>query len=319
MQAGKKWLAVLTVVLGFSIAVQSPVYGGKKVNTKISAAAKVDKAALEAYVRHLFVWGPQITVTVADPVPSELSGFQKLTVIGSAGTVKSLQVFHVSADGRKIVQGQIYDIKENPFREELSKLKTGNGPALGTPGAPVVLVLYTDFECPFCREEAKMLRQNLVSTYPKEVRLYFKDFPLTPIHPWAKPAAIAGRCIYKQNEAMFWQYHDWIFSQQDAIKPENLKQKIMDWAQNKEIDTLQLGQCIDGKAAAAEVDATIAEGSALQLNATPTLYINGRKAKPGLNWTQLKAIIDFELNYQKTAHNAGDNSCCEVTLPSPVQ
>lgn len=319
MQISKNRLAVFAVILGFSFTFQAPGWAVAKAETKQAATAKLNKAALEAYVRHLFVWGPQITVTMSDPEPSELPGFQKVTVTGSAGGLKSVQVYHVSADGNKIVQGQIYDIRENPFRDELSKLKTGNGPSLGTPGAPVVLVLFTDFECPFCREEAKLLRQNLISTYPKEVRLYFKDFPLTPIHPWAKPAAIAGRCIYGQNEAMFWQYHDWIYAQQDTITPENLKQKIMDWAQNKEIDTLQLNQCIDGKVTEPEVNATMAEASALQLNATPALFINGRKAKPGLTWPQLKTIIDFELNYQKTANNAGDNSCCEVKLPSMVQ
>ena len=73
------------------------------------------------------------------------------------------------------------------------------------------------------------------------MRVYFKDMPLEQIHPWAKPAAIAGRCIFKQNPAAFWEYHDWIYEHQSEMNAENLRAKIMEFAQGKEIDALQLG------------------------------------------------------------------------------
>ena len=79
-----------------------------------------------------------------------------------------------------------------------------------------------------------MLRENLLKTYPKEVRLYFKDFPIDQIHPWARPAAIAGRCVFRQNPQAFWDYHDWIFDKQAEITPENLRAKVMEWAAAKE-------------------------------------------------------------------------------------
>ena len=60
----------------------------------------------------------------------------------------------------------------------------------------MVLVLFSDFQCNFCGKEAQMLRENLLKTYPEQVRLYFKDFPLEKIHPWAKTASIAGRKEY---------------------------------------------------------------------------------------------------------------------------
>ena len=308
---------IKALVLALALAGLAAAQGTKGAAAKPAGTA-FDKVKFEAYVRHLFVWGPHVAVNVGDPKPSELPGFREVVVTGAAGPASFNQSFFVSADGRKIVQGRVFDIQENPFREELAKLRTGMGPSLGTPGAPVVLVLFTDYQCPYCRQEAQMLRQNLVSTYPKEVRLYLKDFPLEPIHPWAKPAAIAGRCIYGQNEPAFWQYHDWIFDQQQTFTPENLNSKVMEWAQGKEIDTLQLGRCIDAKATEADVDNSITDGRSLQLNATPTLFVNGRRLA-NANWEQLKAIIDFELAYQKTAKNAGDNACCEVKLPSPLQ
>src|SRR5215467_13292999 len=148
----------------------------------------------------------------------------------SSGNATQDATFYVSKDGQKILQGSVFDVKDNPFKPELDKLKTDLAPNFGTPGAPVVLVLFSDFQCPFCKEEAKMLRTNLLSAYPKQVRAYFKDMPLDQIHPWARPAAIAGRCVFKQNAAAFWDYHDWMYDHQGEITKENFRDKALEFA-----------------------------------------------------------------------------------------
>lgn len=279
-----------------------------------------DKPTFEAYLRHQFLLPPQLKVAIEEPKPSELSGFQSLTVTVSDGTNPGQQVqFYVSKDGQKIVQGKVFDINQNPFASDLALLKTDFQPSLGTPGAPVVIVLFSDFQCTFCREEAQMLRQNLLTAYPTQVRLYFKDFPLEQIHPWAKPASIAGRCIFRLNPKAFWDYHDWIFENQGSITPETLKAKVMEFAGQKSIDALQLGRCLDTKATEKEVDKNAAEARALQVNSTPTMFVNGRRLAGKIEWAQLKQVIDYEIEYQKTAKNAGEQPCCEVKLPIPAQ
>jgi len=277
-----------------------------------------DKATLEAYVRHLNVWGPQIKVEIGDPKPAPMAGFSEVMVHASAGTASENFTFYVSKDGQNIVRGDVYDVSQNPYKDELDKLKTDLQPSFGTPGAPVVLVEFSDFECPMCKEEAKILRDNLVSTYPKDVRFYFMTYPLEDLHPWAKAAAIAGRCIFRQNANAFWTYHDWIFAHQDEIKPENLKDKVIEWAKDKDIDVLQLTRCMDNKETEAEVNKVQAQGRSVSVNATPTLFINGRRMVGRVDWPTLRAVIDYEIDYQKTAHNAGENCGCELSLPAPV-
>jgi protein-disulfide isomerase len=278
----------------------------------------LDKAVLEAYVRHLFVLKPEIKVQVADPKPSQLEGFVQVVVHASLGDASQDFPFLVSKDGSKILQAVVYDVNSNPFKPDLDKLKTEFQPSLGTPGAPVVLVEFADFECPVCKTEAIMLRQNLLAAYPKQVRLYFKDFPLDSIHPWARPAAIAGRCVFRQNPSSFWSYFDWIYAHQADITAPNLKDKVMEWAKgDKDIDVLQLGRCIDTKATEAEVDKNVAEGHALDINATPTLFVNGRRIPQSIDWTNLRGIVDFEIEYQKTAKNAGEDCGCELKLDTP--
>ena len=278
----------------------------------------LDKAVMEAYVRHLFVMNTDVKVQVSDPKPSQLPDFVDVVVHASKGEASADFPFLVSKDGSKILQATIYDINSNPFKAELDKLKTEFQPSLGTPGAPVVIVMFSDFECPYCKTEAAMLRQNLLSAYPTQVRLYFKDFPIESLHPWAKPAAMAGRCVFRQNPSSFWTYFDWIYAHQADITAQNLKDKVMEWAKgDKDIDVLQLGQCMDTKATEAEVDKNLAEGRALEVNATPTLFVNGRRIAQSIEWPNLRGIIDYEIEYQKTAKNAGEDCGCDLKLSTP--
>jgi len=280
----------------------------------------LDKAVMEAYVRHLFVWAPPIQVTVSDPKPSsQLPGFNEVTVRAvAAGGGSQDELFYVSQDGQKILRGIVFNVAQNPFKPDLDKLKTEFQPSFGTPGATVVLVLFSDFQCPYCKEEAKMLRQNLLSAYPKQVRVYFKDFPLEQIHPWAKLASIAGRCIFRQNAGAFWQYHDWMFEHQAEITPENLKSKVLEFASGKEIDALQLSRCLDVRATEADVDKNVADAKALQIISIPTVFVNGRRLTGQIGWPDLRRIIDYEIEYQKTARNAGEDCGCEIKPLAPV-
>jgi protein-disulfide isomerase len=281
-------------------------------------ASALDKPALEAYVRHLFVLAPPVKVEVLDPVPADLPGFVKIVVRASNGAATQDLPFYVTKDGQKIMQASVWEMASNPFKAQLDKLKTEFQPSFGTPGATVVLVVFSDYECPFCKEEANTLRQNLLSAYPTQVRVYFKDFPLETIHPWAKAAAIAGRCVFRQSPTDYFSYHDWMFAHQTENNAANLKDKILEWAKTaKEINATQLTACMDTKATEAEVNQNVAEGQALGINSTPTLFINGRMLAERVDWPMLRAIIDNELEYQKTAKNAGEDCGCELKLDMP--
>jgi protein-disulfide isomerase len=267
---------------------------------------------------------PTLSLTVADPKPSaDLPGFQDVVVTITQGQASQDVTLYLSKEG-KLIQGNVYDVNLNPFKKDLDRLKTQFQPSLGTPGASVVLVVFSDFQCPHCKIESELLRQNLIATYPTQVRLYFIDFPIVQLHPWAKAAAIGGRCVFRQDPGSFWDYQDWVFSHQESITPENLKDIVNIWAKGrKDIDSLQLGQCMDTKATEKEVDAELEEGSALKIEATPTLFINGRRIQSSIQWTDspqgvgLKSTIDNEIEYQKTAKNAGEDCGCDLQLSVP--
>ena len=280
--------------------------------------APIDKKALETYLRHLYVMDKRFTVEISDPVPSDLPGFRQVSVTVSMNNNRQEINLMVSQDGTRIVQGTVYDTTENPFKKDLDKIKTEGAPNIGTQGGSVVIVEFSDFECPFCQREAKTLHDKLLETYPTQVHLYFKQFPLTSIHPWSKAAAIASRCVYRQNNEEFWKYHDWIFQSQAEINPDNFKQKVLEWASGeKTIDALQLTSCMDSRATEGEVDKDIADGRALGVDSTPTLFINGRRLNTAAEWPTLQTIIDYEIDYQRTAKNAGEDCGCSIRLDLP--
>lgn len=276
----------------------------------------LDKGDLEFYVRHLYVYGPQINIAVADPVPSEIDGLLAIKVTASYRLASKEHEFLVTKDGKHIIDGRTYDIAKNPFHEVNETIDTTSAPAFGKEGASVVLVVYSDFECPYCAKEAQVLRTNFKAQYGSKARLYFKDFPLG-IHPWAKDAAVTGRCIYNQEPEVFWEYHDWIYTNQKSITPENLQSKVGEFLQGKSVDTLKFSKCFTEKETLPQVEASIAEGRALGVNSTPSLFVNGRRLSGSPEWEQLKAIIDYELDYQEVTHNAGDDCGCAIELDFP--
>jgi protein-disulfide isomerase len=302
---------------GFSGLIAQTAPKKAPANAPSAAQPKVDKPKLEAYIRHLFVWPPPIELTIGDPQPGPVPGFYEVKIRGSQGQSSQEETFYVSADGEKVIRGTFFDLAKNPFKPEIEKLKTEYQPNFGTPGAPVVVAEFSDFECPFCKQEAMTIRENLLKRYPKEVRVYYMDFPLESLHPWAKAASIAGRCVFHQNASAFWDYHDWIFTHQEEITPDNLKSKVLAFGADKSLAADQLSTCIDSRATESEVDNTRQIGHSLEVDQTPTLFINGRRMVGTASWPDLQRVIDYEIEYQKTAKNAGEDCGCDVKLPMP--
>src|SRR5579862_3415740 len=224
---------------------------------QVKPKSALDKSQLEIYVRHLLAVIPEVQVSIDDPKPSSTPELLQVDVHFSYQGRTQDETFYVTKNGQNVIRGVVYNFAKNPFQEDLDKLKTAGAPSFGAENAPVTVVEFGDFECPNCKEEAKTLRDNVPTKFPTQVKVVFKDFPLEQIHPWAKAAAIAGRCVLQQSPAAFWLYHDWIYGHQNEIQPDTLQTKVMDFAKTApDVDTIKLGRCIDTKATEGEVDAS---------------------------------------------------------------
>jgi protein-disulfide isomerase len=138
----------------------------------------------------------------------------------------------------------------------------------GNPKAPVMIVEFSDFQCPYCRQVTTTLK-SVLAKHPDQVALAFRDLPLTAIHPLAQGAAEASRCALEQNK--FWEYHDLLFADQAALEKNGLLSK----AQILKLDEKQFDACLSGGKYKAQVEQDAQDGRRVGLSGTPGFFING--------------------------------------------
>jgi protein-disulfide isomerase len=160
-------------------------------------------------------------------------------------------------------------------------------PVKGPATAPITIVEYSDFQCPYCARVNPTLDQ-VRKTYGDKVRIVFKDFPL-PNHPEAPKAAEAAHCAGEQGK--FWELHDRMFANQQALQVPQIKQ----YATQEGLDMNAFNQCLDSARHAGRVAENLKSGEALGVGSTPTLYVNGRPIVGAQSFDYFKAVIDEEL------------------------
>ncbi len=262
-------------------------------------AAKLDKPRVINYLRYAEGFSPQVQMSLDDPKPSAFLGLSEVVLHLKMNQAEAARTYYLLPDGETLVFGSVYDLQKSPFAAAQSQLKPDSAPSTGPENAPIQIYVFSDFECPYCRQEAKVLRQGIDKEYAKDIRIIFKNFPLTPIHPWARGAAIDGSCIAQQNGEAFWKFHDWIYEHQTEINLGNVNDKVNEFAHSQNLDTNKLAACAADPAIAAQVDQTVAAGRQLGVEQTPTLFVNGRMLSGALKPEQLNSLIRLELEHKQ--------------------
>lgn len=156
--------------------------------------------------------------------------------------------------------------------------------------APVTLVEYSDFECPFCGRSYPTF-QKLLTDYSGKVRLVYKHFPLTSIHPNAQKAAEASECAAEQGK--FWEYHDKLFDNQaSGYSLDKFKQ----WAKDLNLNANKFNDCLDSGKYASKVKADEADGQTRGVQGTPATFVNGQLVSGAVPYEQFQSVIDQALN-----------------------
>ena len=184
--------------------------------------------SVEAFLRNFYALGPDIQITVGTPKEFGTSGIIETPVDVKTPEGTEKVKMYLSKDGRYLMRGEVTDLTTDPLAETRAKIITANAPVLGNPNATITLVEYSDFECPVCRILHDGLR-GLLPNYP-QVKVIFKDYPIETLHPWARTAALAGRCAYMQDPKAFWKVYDLIYDNQELISAANSYDKFIDFA-----------------------------------------------------------------------------------------
>jgi protein-disulfide isomerase len=164
---------------------------------------------------------------------------------------------------------------------------TAGAPSLGPADAPVTIVIFTDFQCPYCVSLEEVL-VKVAERYPKDVRIVYKSFPLT-MHNFARKAAIAAMAADAQG--MFWVMHDRLFAAKGKLSDEEIAYA----AKDSQLDIAAFEAALADPATAARVDADFKQGEALGVRGTPTVFINGRQYAGARSLDGFAAAIDAAL------------------------
>ncbi len=264
-----------------------------------SSASSQTQKNIEAYLRNVYAFGPNVQLSAGPLKGTAVEGILEthidVVIDGNKQTVK----FYVSKDGRFLFRGDLSDMTKDPLAETRAQIQLNDAPSVGDKNAPVTLVEYSDFECPVCKRLHDVLRAVLPN-YAGKVRVVFKDFPLEQVHPWARTAAIAGRCAYQQDPTAFWKMYDLIYDNQEIISAANAWTKMSDYAAQSGLNAETFKTCMASPEPGAAIEASRANGQLLEVNSTPTVFVNGRRMV-GADQNILEQYINYELAQQKPA------------------
>lgn len=178
-----------------------------------------------------------------------------------------------------------------PETQSLKRItvEEGGNPSIGPEDAPITIIEFSDYQCPFCKQWHDQVFQRLLSEYPTQVRIVYRDFPLTSIHPQSVPAASAADCANEQDA--YWPYHEKLFSYEYELG----RDTYLKYAQELNLDMTAFTTCLDSNRYQDKVMDNLDYGSSLGVSSTPAFYINGIYVLGAQPYSTFKALIDKEL------------------------
>ncbi len=233
--------------------------------------ATVDQAQLEAVVREAV--HTAVAEAMATNRPAEAQG----------PTGKSADAPQPQPSPQ---QGDAPDNAEGPQRVDVS---VDDDPAWGPEDAPITIIEFSDYQCPFCARFRKQTYDRLKEEYGDKIRFVYRDFPLVQIHPEAVPAAIAAHCAGEQGK--YWEYHDLLFLGGRDLG----RDTYVAYADELGLDIDEFSRCIDEERYLDEIQKDFDDGVAAGVRGTPTFFINGIPLVGAQPFQNFQAVIEQEL------------------------
>ena len=301
-----KRVAVLLLLVSAGCSAQTKPANVSSQSVSQSTGAVVSpelKAKIQRQIQAQYDLPPSVNVEVGPRRPSDIPTFDivTLTLTGGENSHEQKVDFLLSQDGKTLAKLTRIDLTKDIYTERMSKIDVSGRPVRGNPNAKVTLVNYDDLQCPFCSRMHATLMQEILPAYGDRIKIVYKDFPLS-MHPWAIHSANDANCLAAENGAAFWQFADYVHANQKAINgtqgveksKAELDRIALDLGQKNGANMNRLQACIKEQPDK-QLKASMAEGEALGLNATPTMYINGQKLEGAVDPDEVRAILNAQL------------------------
>jgi len=248
---------------------------------------------VNAFMKQMFGYDPAVSWKVVSIRPAEAQGIAEVMVVVSNAQGQQNNRLYVTSDGKHALVGDIIPFGVHPFdeaREELAK--KADGPSRGPADAAVTVVEFSDLQCPHCKDAQPTVDKLLAEE--KNARLVFQNFPLAS-HDWAAKAAAYADCIGRTSNDSFWKFIHGAYDAQKEITAANADEKLTALADQAGVKGADTAVCAAKAETVGRVQRSVALGASLEVNGTPTLFINGRKISNvgGLPYEVLKGLTEF--------------------------
>lgn len=283
-----KYLLILPLLLTLAVAQQepaSPHASAKSVTTNLPSEETVN-----AFLHQWFGYDSALTWKVVSIKPSEIEGLSEINAVISGAQGQQPLKLYVTPDGKHAVNGEIMPFGAHPFAADEKVLERGiTGPSHGPADAPVTVVEFSDLQCPHCKEAQPILDRLMAED--KNVRVIFQSFPL-PMHDWAAKAAAYADCVSRSSNDAFWKFIQSVYGAQNDITAANADEKLTALADGAGVKGADIAACAAKPETTSRVEKSVALGKELDVNSTPTLFVNGRKL-PAVPYEVLQKLVDF--------------------------
>lgn len=257
---------------------------------------------IEVLVRAQMQVPPEYSVSIGARAKSAFTGYDTVPItfaVPSKPTAKPVTVdFLLSEDGKTLARLQKFDLTKDPNSAQLA-----NRPVRGSEQAKVTIVNFDDLECPYCARMHQQLFPETLDHYKGLIKVVYKDDPLVEIHPWAMHAAVDANCLAAQNGKAYWSYVDYVHSHGEEISGVDhdaakagaaLDRVAREQGAKEKVDSATLDACLQKQDTGA-VRASMKEADGLNIDGTPTLFINGERVSGAQPVEQVWAAIDRAL------------------------
>jgi protein-disulfide isomerase len=286
----EKYAQELGLNLGKFKAALDAQKGKSDIEADAAAGGKIGARGTPAFfINGKFLSGAQPFEAFKAKIDDELKGAEALV---AKGTPKAKVYDVIMKDAKSEVPaapaGQAAEAEKTPEQDQtVYKVEPGDSPAKGPKNAPLTMVIFSDFQCPFCKRVEPTLTQ-IEKEYGGKVRQVWKNYPL-PFHNNAEPAAEAAMAAGAQGK--FWEMHDKLFENNTALDRPNLEK----YAQELGLNMAKFKADLDSQKYKSVIEAETKEGQAVGVNGTPAVFINGRKISGAYPFETFKKITDEEL------------------------
>lgn len=248
---------------------------------------------VNSFMQQTFGYDPTVTWKISSIKPSSAQGLAEVIVVVGNPEGQQVTTFYVTPDGKHAMVGDMIPFGAKPFAPAQEALEKGaNGPTRGPAKAAMMLVEFSDLQCPHCKE-AQPIIAKLLADEPT-AKFVFQQYPL-PQHNWAFKGAAYADCIERTYNDAVWKFIQGTFDEQANITEANADEKLNAIADASGAKSAEVAACAVKPDTKKRIDDSLALGTSVGVNSTPTLYINGRRISNmnGIPYDVLKGLVEY--------------------------